>query len=110
MEDCGPNTRHEYVLFEVNPLHGVHDMMMVGFNDDDEEDSDYDHDTYFDSDNSDVDDDDDVNNDEVDDVVPSLKPKSLSFTKSTWDNINDPSNNDEVIPVDSWDKKQELRK
>ena len=75
-------------------------MMIVEFTDDDEEENtDYDNDAYFD------DDDDDVHNEEVDDVVPSLKPKSSSFTKNTWDNINDTSNNDEVTPLDSWDKK-----
>ena len=80
-------------------------MMMVEFTaDDEEENTDYDNDAYFDDDN------DDVHNDEIDDVVPSLKPKSLSFTTNTWDNINNTSNNDEVTPLDSWDKKQELRK
>jgi hypothetical protein len=92
------------VPLEVNPLHEVHDMMMVEFTaDDEEENTDYDNDAYFDDDN-----DDDVHNDEVDDVVPSLKPKSSSFTTNTWDNINDTSNNDEVTPLDSWDKTQEL--
>ena len=104
MEDCGPSTQYEYVPLKVNPLHGVHDMMMVEFTDDDkEEKTDYDNDAYFD-------DDDDVHSDEVDDVVPSLKPKSSSFTKNTWDNINNTSNNDKVTPLDSWDKKQELSK
>ena len=92
VEDCGPSTRHEYVLLNVNPLLGVHDMMIVKF-------TDYDNDVYDDDD-----DDDDVQNDEVDDVVPSLKPKSSSF-KNTWDNINNTSNNDEVTLLDSWDKK-----
>ena len=70
-------------------------MMIVEFNDDDEEENtDYDNDVY----------DDDVHNDEVDDVVLSLKPKSSSF-KNTWDNINDTSNNDKVTLLDSWDKK-----
>uniref|UniRef100_A0A2N9G230 CCHC-type domain-containing protein n=1 Tax=Fagus sylvatica TaxID=28930 RepID=A0A2N9G230_FAGSY len=119
VEDCGPNTRHEYVPLEVNPLHGVHDVMMLEFTaDDEEENADYDNDSYFDDDDNDAyfddDDDDDettdVHNDEVDDVVPSLKPKSSSFTTNTWDNINDTSFNDEVTPLDSWDKKQELRK
>uniref|UniRef100_A0A2N9GEK1 Transposase MuDR plant domain-containing protein n=1 Tax=Fagus sylvatica TaxID=28930 RepID=A0A2N9GEK1_FAGSY len=119
VEDCGPSTRHEYVPLEVNPLHGVHDMMMLEFTaDDEEENTDYDNDAYFDDDDNDAyfddDDDDDettdVHNDEVDDVVPSLKPKSSSFTTNTWDNINDTSFNDEVTPLDSWDKKQELRK
>jgi DUF4097 and DUF4098 domain-containing protein YvlB len=82
VEDCGPSTRHEYVPLEANPLHGVQDMMMVEFNDEEEEEN-----TDYDDD----DDDDDVHNDEVDDVVPSLKPKSSSFTKNTWDNINDTS-------------------
>ena len=42
MEDCGPSTRHEYVPLEANPLHGVHDMMMVEFTaDDEEENTDY---------------------------------------------------------------------
>jgi hypothetical protein len=92
------------VPLEVNPLHEVHDMMVVEFTaDDGEENTDYDNDAYFDDDN-----DDDVHNDEVDDVVPSLKPKSSSFTTNTWDNINDTSNNDEVTLLDSWDKTQEL--
>ena len=105
VEDCGPNTQHEYVSLEVNPKHGVHDMMMVEFTADDEEENiDYDNDAYFD------DDDDDVHNDEIDDVVPNLKPKSSSFTTNTWDNINDTSLNDEVTLLDSWDKKQKLRK
>uniref|UniRef100_A0A2N9GCN4 MULE transposase domain-containing protein n=1 Tax=Fagus sylvatica TaxID=28930 RepID=A0A2N9GCN4_FAGSY len=74
-----------------------------------EENADYDNDSYFDDDDNDLyfddDDDDDettdVHNDEVDDVVPSLKPKSSSFTTNTWDNINNISFNDEV-----WDTKQ----
>jgi hypothetical protein len=112
VEDCGPSTRHEYVPLEVNPLHGVHDMMMVKFTaNDEEENTDYDNDAYFDDDDDETT---DVHNDEVDDVVPSLKPKSSSFTTNTWDNINDTINdtslNDEVTPLDSWDKKQELRK
>uniref|UniRef100_A0A2N9EHW9 Transposase MuDR plant domain-containing protein n=1 Tax=Fagus sylvatica TaxID=28930 RepID=A0A2N9EHW9_FAGSY len=135
VEDCGPSTRHEYVPYEVNPLAGVHDTMMLECTaDDEEENADYDNDSYFDDDDNelyfdddddydddddadadddDADDDDettDVHNDEVDDVVPSLKPKSSSFTTNTWDNINDTSFNDEVTPLDSWDKKQELRK
>uniref|UniRef100_A0A2N9FYS0 Endoglucanase n=1 Tax=Fagus sylvatica TaxID=28930 RepID=A0A2N9FYS0_FAGSY len=127
VEDCGPSTRHEYVPYEVNPLPGVHDTMMLECTaDDEEENADYDNDSYFDDDDNDLyfdddddDDDDDaddddettdVHNDEVDDVVPSLKPKSSSFTTNTWDNINDTSFNDEVTPLDSWDKKQELRK
>ena len=84
-------------------------MMMLEFTtDDEEENTDYDNDAYFDDD--DDDETTDVHNDEVDDVVPSLKPKSPLFTTNTWDNINDTSNNDEVTPLDSWDKKQELRK
>uniref|UniRef100_A0A2N9HSV6 SWIM-type domain-containing protein n=1 Tax=Fagus sylvatica TaxID=28930 RepID=A0A2N9HSV6_FAGSY len=137
VEDCGPSTRHEYVPYEVNPLAGVHDTMMLECTaDDEEENADYDNDSYFDDDDNelyfdddddydddddddadtdddDADDDDettDVHNDEVDDVVPSLKPKSSSFTTNTWDNINDTSFNDEVTPLDSWDKQQELRK
>uniref|UniRef100_A0A2N9HQ99 SWIM-type domain-containing protein n=1 Tax=Fagus sylvatica TaxID=28930 RepID=A0A2N9HQ99_FAGSY len=120
VEDCGPSTRHEYVPYEVNPLPGVHDTMMLEVTaDDEEENADYDNDSYFDDDDNDAyfdddDDDDDettdVHNDEVDDVVPSLKPKSSSFTTNTWDNINDTSFNDEVTPLDSWDKMQELRK
>uniref|UniRef100_A0A2N9EWJ4 SWIM-type domain-containing protein n=1 Tax=Fagus sylvatica TaxID=28930 RepID=A0A2N9EWJ4_FAGSY len=136
VEDCGPSTRHEYVPYEVNPLAGVHDTMMLECTaDDEEENADYDNDSYFDddddnelyfdddddydddddadADDDDADDDDettDVHNDEVDDVVPSLKPKSSSFTTNTWDNINDTSFNDEVTPLDSWDKQQELRK
>jgi hypothetical protein len=71
VEDYSPSTRHKYVPLEVNPLHGVHNMMVVEFTDDDEEENtDYDNNVYDD------DDDDDVHNDEVDDVVPSLKPKS----------------------------------
>uniref|UniRef100_A0A2N9GV52 SWIM-type domain-containing protein n=1 Tax=Fagus sylvatica TaxID=28930 RepID=A0A2N9GV52_FAGSY len=126
VEDCGPSTRHEYVPYEVNPLAGVHDTMMLECTaDDEEENADYDNDSYFDDDDNelyfdddddydddddadadddDADDDDettDVHNDEVDDVVPSLKPKSSSFTTNTWDNINDTSFNDEV-----WDAKQ----
>jgi hypothetical protein len=107
-------------------------MMLECTADDEEENADYDNDSYFDDDDNelyfdddddddddadadddDADDDDettDVHNDEVDDVVPSLKPKSSSFTTNTWDNINDTSFNDEVTPLDSWDKKQELRK
>ena len=55
VEDCGPSTRHEYVPLEVNPLHGVHDMMMVEFTaDDEEENTDYDYDAYFDDDDNDV--------------------------------------------------------
>ena len=43
VEDCGPSTQHEYVPLEVNLLHGVHDMMMVEFTDDEkEENTDYD--------------------------------------------------------------------
>jgi hypothetical protein len=97
LEDFGPSTRHEYVLLEINLLHGVHNMMIVEFTDDDEEEN-----THYDND---VYDDDVVHNDEVDDVVPSLKPKSSSFTKNIWDNINDTSNNDEITSLDSWDKK-----
>ena len=105
VEDCGLSTRHEYVPLEVNPLHGVHDMMMLEFTtDDEEENTDYDNDAYFDDDDDD-DETTDVHNDEVDDVIPSLKPKSSSFTINTWDNINDTSMNDEVTPLDSWDKK-----
>ena len=49
-------------------------MMMVEFTaDDEEENTDYDNDAYFDDDETT-----DVHNDEVDDVVPSLKPKSSS--------------------------------
>ena len=71
VEDCGPSIRHEYVPLEVNPLHGVHDMMMVEFTaDDEEENTDYDNDAYFDDDDETT----DVHNNEVDDVVPSLKP------------------------------------
>jgi hypothetical protein len=119
VEDFGPSTRHEYVPLEVNPLHGVHDIMMLEFTvDDEEENVDYDNDSYFDDDDNDAyfddDDDDDettdVHNDKLDDVVPSLKPKSSSFTTNTWDNINDTSFNDEVTPLDNWDEKQELRK
>ena len=99
VENCGPNTQHEYVSLEVNPLHGVHDMMMVEFTADDEEENiDYDNDAYFD------DNDDDVHNDEIDDVVPNLKPKSSSFTTNTWDNINDTSFNDEVTPLNTWEE------
>jgi hypothetical protein len=91
VEDCGPSTRHEYVPYEVNPLPGVHDTMMLEVTaDDEEENADYDNDSYFDDDDNDAyfDDDDDnettdVHNDEVDDVVPSLKPKSSSFTTNT---------------------------
>uniref|UniRef100_A0A2N9EBT9 SWIM-type domain-containing protein n=1 Tax=Fagus sylvatica TaxID=28930 RepID=A0A2N9EBT9_FAGSY len=92
VEDCGPSTRHEYVPYEVNPLPGVHDTMMLEVTaDDEEENADYDNDSYFDDDDNDAyfddDDDDDkttdVHNDEVDDVV---------------------------TPLDSWDKMQELRK
>ena len=55
VEDCGPNTQHEYVPLEVNPLHGVHDMMMLEFTtDDEEENTDYDNDAYFDDDDNDV--------------------------------------------------------
>jgi hypothetical protein len=69
--------------------------------------ADYENDAYF---NDDDDETTNVHNGEVDDVVPSLKPKSSSFTTNTWNNINDTSLNDEVTPLDSWDKKQELRK
>jgi hypothetical protein len=55
VEDCGPSTRHEYVPLEVNPLHGVHDMMMLEFTaDDEEENTDYDNDAYFDDDDNDA--------------------------------------------------------
>ena len=75
-------------------------MMMVEFTDDDEEENtDYDNDAYFDDDDDVYND--EVYNDEVDDVVPSLKPKSSSFTTNTWNNINDTSFNDEVTPLDS---------
>ena len=98
VEDCGPNTRYKYVPYEVNPLPGVHDTMILEVTaNDEEENADYDNDSYFDDDDNDAyfdDDDDDnddettdIHNDEVDDVVPSLKPKSSSFTTNTWDNI-----------------------
>jgi superfamily II helicase len=73
VEDCGPSTRHEYVLLEVNPLHGVHDMMIVEFTDDaEEENTDYDNDVY--------DDDDDIHNDEVDDIASNPNPYHLLKT------------------------------
>uniref|UniRef100_A0A2N9I4V5 Uncharacterized protein n=1 Tax=Fagus sylvatica TaxID=28930 RepID=A0A2N9I4V5_FAGSY len=51
VEDCGPSTRHEYVPYEVNPLAGVHDTMMLECTaDDEEENADYDNDSYFDDD------------------------------------------------------------
>ena len=87
-------------------------MMMLEFiTDDEEENTDYDNDAYFDDDDDNdayFDDDDetiDVHNDEVDDVVPNLKPKSSSFATNTCDNINDTFFNDEVTLLDSWDKK-----
>ena len=88
VEDCGPSTRYEYVPLQVTPLHGVQDMMIVEFIvDDEEENTDYDNDAYFDDDDNvayfDDDETTDVQNDEVDDVVPSLKPKSPSFTTNT---------------------------
>ena len=43
-------------------------------------------------------------------MVSNFKPKSSSFTTNTLDNINDTSLNDEVTPLYSWDKNQELRK
>ena len=86
----------EYVPLEVNLLHGVHDIIMVEFTADDEkENADYENDAYFDDDDDETT---DIHNDEVDDVVPSLKSKSSSFTKNTWDNINDTFLNDEVTP------------
>ena len=84
--------------------------MLEVITDDEEENADYNNDSYFDDDDNDVyfDDDDDettdVHNDEVDDVVPSLKPKSSSFTTNIWDNINDTSFNDEVTPLDTWEE------
>ena len=77
VEDCGPSTRHEYVPLEANTLHRVHNMMIVEFTDDNEEEN---------TDDDDVDA--DVHNDKIDDVVLSLKPQCSSFTKNTWDNIN----------------------
>uniref|UniRef100_A0A2N9F9I0 CCHC-type domain-containing protein n=1 Tax=Fagus sylvatica TaxID=28930 RepID=A0A2N9F9I0_FAGSY len=88
VEDCGPSTQHEYVPLEVNPLHGVHDMMMVEFTaDDEEENTDYDNDAYFDDDDNDAyfdDDDDDVHNDEVDDVVWDAKQKAIANIYGDW--------------------------
>uniref|UniRef100_A0A2N9J057 SWIM-type domain-containing protein n=1 Tax=Fagus sylvatica TaxID=28930 RepID=A0A2N9J057_FAGSY len=55
VEDCGPSTRHEYVPYEVNPLAGVHDTMMLECTaDDEEENADYDNDSYFDDDDNDL--------------------------------------------------------
>uniref|UniRef100_A0A2N9IWN4 Zinc finger PMZ-type domain-containing protein n=1 Tax=Fagus sylvatica TaxID=28930 RepID=A0A2N9IWN4_FAGSY len=91
VEDCGPSTRHEYVPYEVNPLPGVHDTMMLEVTaDDEEENADYDNDSYFDDDDNDAyfDDDDDettdVHNDEVDDVVWDAKQKAIANIYGDW--------------------------
>uniref|UniRef100_A0A2N9EX04 CCHC-type domain-containing protein n=1 Tax=Fagus sylvatica TaxID=28930 RepID=A0A2N9EX04_FAGSY len=79
MDDTAPLDMSMFPL-EVNPLHGVHDMMMVEFTaNDEEENTDYDNDAYFD------DDDDDVHNDEVDDVVWDAKQKAITKIYEDWE-------------------------